>query len=266
MTYRSGRSKKTQKYINLLLGLIAFFLLVYFWGEFRSIVYPAVEASVREYGETKNMIKIMPGFIASYFSSRNHLVKEKDELERAIEHLENALAEKEAFIRERNFIKEGETAELPNPVMVMYPLAQDVTNVYSTMLLSRGFKDGIEKGGVVYVRGLQPVCEIVEVYDQTSLCELLSKGGREAEGVTSSSSISLVLTGAGGGNFVAEAPKGTEVSVGEDVYLRSNPAFKIGTIISIQDDQQATGAKLFIRGAYNPVTSSVFYVHTRYAP
>lgn len=221
---------------------------------------------MRGYGGTKQGLQIMPGFVTSYFSSRHQLVREKSDLELAVERLENVLAEKESFIREQNLLKEAEGTENPAPVMVMYPLAQDKTKIYSTILFSKGFKDGVEKGGMAYVRGLQPVCEITEVYNDTSLCELFSKGGREVEGVTSSSSITLVLTGSGGGSFVAETPQGTEAHVGEGVYLRSDPAFKLGTIISIKNDAQATGAKLFIRGAYNPVTSSVFYVRASYAP
>lgn len=266
MTYRSGRSKAAQKYINLALGLVAFSMFVYFWSEFRSTVYPTFEAFVRGYGGTKQGIKIMPSFVTSYFSSRTGLVQEKRDLELTVERLENILAEREAFIREQILIHGSGTPEGSSPVIVMYPIASDITKLYSTLLLSKGFRDGVEKGGIVYVRGLQPVCEVVEVYNETSLCELLSKGGRETEVVTASGSLQLILQGAGGGSFVAETPKGTAVLVGEQVYLRSDPSFVVGTVIAIQDDKQATGAKLFIRGAYNPITSSVFYIRVRHAP
>lgn len=266
MTYRSGRPKKTQKHINVALGLVAFLLFIYFWSEFRSVAYPVVEPLIRGYGGTKSGVKVMPEFISSYFSGRHELVQRNNQLELDIERLENTVAEREAFIREQQLLKDVSDIGSNTSAIVMYPVAEDRTKLYSTILLSKGFKDGIEKESLVYIRGLQPVCHIIEVYDHTSLCELFSKGGVETEGVTSSSSISLVLTGKGGGSFVAEIPKDTSVLVGEDVYLRSNPAYKIGTIISIQEDKQATGAVVYVRGAYNPVSSSVYYLNANYVP
>lgn len=266
MTYRSGRSKKTRGYVNLALGLVAFSLFIYFWSEFRSVAYPVVEPFIRGYGGTKSGMKIVPEFVSSFFSARSELLQKNNELELNVERLENALAEREAFIRERLLLNDVTTAENGAPVVVMYPVAQDITRLYSTILLSKGFKDGIEKEGLVYVRGLQPVCQIIEVYDHTSLCELLTKENKETEGVTASSSINLTLVGMGGGAFVAKLPKEVAVSIGEDVYLKSDPAYKLGMVVSVQDDKQATGAVVYIRGAYNPVSSSVYYWNARYVP
>lgn len=186
-------------------------------------------------------------------------------LELEIEKLENSLAEKDAIIRESVLMQEGKDAN-SSPVLVMYPVAEDITKLYSTILLSKGYKDGIEKGSLVYIRGMQPVCEIIEVYDKTSLCELLSRGNRTTEGVTSSSTITLSLVGEGGGSFVASIPKDMNVIVGESVYLRSNPTYMLGTVVMVKEDDQATGAKIYVRGAYNPVTSSVFYLKANYVP
>jgi cell shape-determining protein MreC len=145
----------------------------------------------------------------------------------------------------------------------MYPIAEDISKLYSTILLSKGYRDGIEKGGLVYVRGSYAVCDIVEVYDKTSLCELLSKGQRSIEGVTSSSTITLSLLGAGGGNFTAEVPRGTQVGIGEKVFLRSDESYGLGTVVDVKDEEQVTGAKIYIKGEYNPVTSSIFYMDGR---
>jgi cell shape-determining protein MreC len=266
MKYRSGKSRSGSRYINGVLGMLAFLLFIYYWPLFRGVVYPIVEPLVRGYGGSKSTIHIVPEFIAVYFSSRNALIEKNHALELAVERLENGVAQQDAILREQALIADVQSPGSTAPVIVLYPLAEDITKLYSTIILSKGFKDGIEKGGIVYIRGLQPVCEITEVYDRTSQCELLSKGNRETQAVTGSSTIMLTLKGEGGGSFIAETPKGTLVSVGEDVYLRSNPAYKLGTVVSVQDDEQATGATVYVRGAYNPVHSSVMYVHARYAP
>lgn len=265
MTYLSGRSKTRRKYLNIVLGFVAFSLFVYFWPAFKSAAYPLVEPLVRGYGGTKGLVSIMPEFVVTYVSSHKALSDRARALEIDIEHLENALASKDAAYRELLLVS-GVQASSASPVLVLYPIAQDITKLYSTILLSKGYRDGVENGALIYIRGQQPVCEIVEVYDRTSLCELLSKGSRTTEGVTASSSVTLTLSGEGGGSFIAEVPNDTPIQVGEQVLLRSNQALSLGTIIAVQEDDQATGSKVYVRGTYNPVTSSVFYMNVRYAP
>lgn len=239
-------------------------LVVYYWSAIRTFVYPYVEPAVRGYASTKGAVTLVPSFVSTYFVSHKTLAAKNAQLELTIERLENELAARDAFIREQELAK-GMTPPGAPPALVMYPLMEDVTSIYSTILLSKGYKDGVEEGGVVYVRGMQPVCTIVEVYDTTSLCELFSKGKKITEAVTASGTILLSLSGIGGGSFVAEVPKATPVSLGDEIYLRSNQDLKLGSIVSIKEDEQSTGMKLYVRGTYNPVTSSIFYMNTRYA-
>lgn len=263
MKYLSDRSKSKNRYLNIVLGFIAFTLFIYYWPTFRAIIYPIVEPVMRGYGSTKSVIDVMPSFIATYLTSHKTLAEANRNLETNVERLENQLAEREAFIREQLLIQGPGSAHSAGAVVVLYPIAEDVTKLYSTLLLSKGYKDSIQKGSIVYVRGMQPVCEIIEVYDKTSLCELFSKGNRVTEAVTSSSTITLSLVGEGGGNFTASIPKGMAVEVGENVYLRSDPTYTLGTVVTVKEDEQATGAKIYVKGAYNPVTSSVFYISTK---
>lgn len=243
---------------------VLFLLVVYYWSPIQSFFYPYIEPVVQKYSSTKGAISIMPSFVSTYFVSHKTLAEKNARLEVAIERLENELASLDASMREQGLAKNAGTAP-SSSVLVMYPLMEDSTKLYSTILLSKGYKDGVEEGSVVYVRGMQPVCTIVNVYDRTSLCELLSKGKKVTEAVTVSGTIMLSISGQGGGSFIADVPKTTPVSVGDDIYLRSNPALKIGSIVSIKEDDQSTGMKLYIRGIYNPVTSSVFYLNTHYA-
>lgn len=267
MKYLSDKSKsRRNSYRNAAFFFIACVTFVYFWQQIRATLYPVIEPVVRTYGGTKGAASFVPEFFSTYFSTRGELSAKNSDLEISIERLENQLAEKAGLLREYEALASGTTTATDASVIVMYPVMEDVTKLYSTIILSKGYKDGIEVGGLVYVRGLQPVCEIIEVYDRTSLCELLSKGNRTTEGVTASSSITLSLVGNGGGNYIGTTVKGSLVYVGEQVYLRSNPSYTLGTIVKVQEDDQDTGAKVYIRGAYNPVNSSIFYLNTRYVP
>ena len=166
----------------------------------------------------------------------------------------------DADLREQ--IGEGQvvaTSSSGNAPLTLYPLMQDVTKLYSTILLSKGFKDGIDIGDIVYVRGNQAVCTIQEVYTSSALCLILTASGVATEGVTSSSSITLTLTGRGG-HFIANIPRDTPVEVGETIYLRSNQRIILGTVQQVANNNQDTSWHVFVEGAYNPVTSSIFYV------
>jgi hypothetical protein len=112
---------------------------------------------------------------------------------------------------------------------------------------------------MVYVRGYQAVCIIEEVYNATSRCRLLTASGVTTEGVTSSSSIAIPLVGRGG-HYLANVARDTPISVGEKVYLRSNPKMVLGTVKQVLDNNQDTSWHIFVEGAYNPVTTSIFYV------
>ena len=90
------------------------------------------------------------------------------------------------------------------------------------------------------------------------VCRLLSASGTEIEGVASSTT--LFLKGAGGGTFTADVPRDSVVALGEQVYLKSNSTFMLGTVIDILTDDQASSLRVYVRGAYNPVTSNVFYL------
>jgi cell shape-determining protein MreC len=260
MKYHSGREDRAKRrYVNFGLGFVAFALFIYFWTPFRGQAYPLVEPLMRAYSSSKISAFLVPEFLRTYVSSRKSLEQKNKDLEAAIERMENQLAEKNGQIRELSLVS-SLAAPGSNPVIVMYPIAEDITKIYSTVLLSKGYKDGVESGSIAYLRGMQPACEILEVYDTTSLCELLSKSGRLTEGVTSSSSVLVMLEGQGGGNFIAHVPKATTITPGEEVLMRSNQAYVLGTVVSVEEEQQATGAKVYVRGSYNPVHSSLFYL------
>lgn len=260
MTYLSGKTQKKKRYIGYGLLSVIFFLLIFFWPSVQKKMYGVLEPVVVGYGATKNSFTFFPEFFSTYLTSHKELASRQKELELEIERLENALAEKDFLIRENGSLVQATSSyDSLSREIVMYPLAEDITKLYSTVLLSKGFKDGITVDAMVYVRGQQAVCTIKEVHTATSRCLLLSSSSVTTEGVTSSSSINLSLVGRGG-YFLANVVRDTPVAVGEKIYLRSNPKMVLGTVKHIMDNDQDTSWHLFIEGAYNPLTSSIFYV------
>lgn len=260
MTYLSGKADQRRRKIKYILFAVLFLVLVLFWAFFKRTLYPAVQPGVVAYAHAKTSFNIFPEFMHTYFTSHKKLVQEQKNLEIEVERLENQLAEKDGMLKEQGLYVSSSTNEgRVVPPLVVYPLMQDSLKLYSTILLSKGFEDGIEVGDFIFVRGKQVVCTIKEVYTSSSLCLLFTSSSVVTEGVTSSSSITLSLSGRGG-HYIANVVRDTPIAVGEKIYLRSDPSMILGEVVEVSNNNQDTSWYIFVRGAYNPVTTSIFYV------
>lgn len=237
--------------------LIALAGLTLGWVSIREKTYPLTEPVFMFGASTMQLFSNIPHNVMTYIRSRQSLENTINALEMRTEELENQIA----------LLKANETLGGPHHVnddglvtIALYPLARDITTLYDSLVLSKGFTDGVPEGGLVYVRGRQPVCTIKEVHRETSLCVLLSAPGNTLEAVTASSSITVTLIGEGGGSYIALLPKDIPLSIGEAVMYRASPIMKLGEVAEIKNDPQDVFVRVYIRGAYNPVTSSLFYV------
>jgi cell shape-determining protein MreC len=196
----------------------------------------------------------IPQSLVELFTNKHTLIVKIRELEMNVEYLENELRERDGLLREL-----GSNASSSIKTIAMYPLMKDRTEIYSTIVLSKGFKDGLTEGLLVYLRGRQPVCVLKEVHQKTSLCKLFSAHGEEIDGVVSSTT--LFLKGDGGGSYVGEVPRETIIQNGDAVYLKSDETMILGTVVDVARDNQAAFWKVYVRGAYNPLTSTIFYTN-----
>lgn len=267
MTYLSGKDRKKKSPVQYFFIIGFFVVIIFFWLILKSFLYPFVEPVVIYYASTKESFSKVSLFFETYTTSRNSLTQKNKELNSYVEQLENDLAQKNAKIKEITGAFSETLDKEENLPIVAYPLASDMTSLYSTVLLSRGYKDGIEKDMYVYVKGMKPVCLIKEVYPSTSLCELISKSGVVTEGIidstSSSTAITLTLVGRGGGAFLADVVRGTPILIGDTIFLKSNQSMALGTVVDIIHNNQDTSWRVFVKGAYNPSTSAVFYIHKK---
>ncbi|MCX6756937.1 MAG: hypothetical protein NTW35_02160 [Candidatus Nomurabacteria bacterium] len=264
MTYLSDKTKKRRQTASLIFIAVTLLVLSFGWVQIRSTLSPAAEPTVVTSNKFLKSIINIPSTITNYFRSRDSYEAQKTTLQNNIEELEN----KVTFLQAENDSLKGieiKIDELGNkenvkPNIILYPLAQDITRLYSTILLSKGFKDNIKENTIVYIRGRQPACIVIELHPTTSLCKLLSASGSTVEGVTTETKENITLQGDGGGNFLALLPKESNFIVGENIMYKADQTMKLGTIVDIKRDPQDVFVRIYIRGAYNPVTSSLFYV------
>jgi hypothetical protein len=260
MTYLSDRTRTRKQYRYYVAAFIVLLLITYFWPTIKSTIYPYIERFVIITGESKNAVIRIPYAIHTYFVSHKELEARNAGLLVTIANLENELAEKNAALSELGALAASGSVH-PASTLTMYPLMRDITTIYSSLILSKGFKDGVVEKDLVYVQGRKPVCVVAEVYDRTSLCRLLTASGEETESITETNSVTLFLKGDGGGMFIAEVPRDMPIALGEKILLKSDPSMTLGTVADIVRNDQAVAWRVYVRGAYNPVTSSVFYVN-----
>ncbi len=261
MTYLLDRSNRGGKKPALFILAIFFFVVIFFWPTIQPFIYKTVEPVTRRTFELLGGVHILPEFIGLYFSSRAVLQQEHELMQSHIEALENQIVEQDLRLRELSLLFVDATTtkqSYPLPIIAS-SLAQDVTRVYSTLILSKGFSEGVEEGGKVYLRGRQIVCFIKDVYARTSQCELFSSFSKTVEGVTASSSVNVTLEGRGG-HYIANIVRGTNIYIGEKILLREDQSFVLGEVVEVFDNDQDTSWHILIRGAYNPSASSLYYI------
>ncbi len=258
MTYLSGKAQKRRRYTLYTLYVSIFLIVLIFWLPIKKVSYTILEPVLLRYGVTKESFVVFPEFFDTYVSSHQTLAQKNKELRLEVERLSNLLAENDAKLREASVIEALDIKSDTKPIIV-YPVMSDITRLYSTIIFSKGYKDGLTAGSIVYLKGNRAVCTLKEVSNSSSVCQLLTSSGVTTEGVTSSSSINLPLVGRGG-YYTADVIRDTPVTVGELVYLKSNPKVILGSVREIAHNNQDTSWHIFVDGSYNPITSSIFYV------
>lgn len=258
MSYLSDKAKERKRNIRFSIIGVLLLLIIIFWKSVQSITYPYVEPLIFLYSNTKSGIFYIPKNISLYFHSQSDYIKQIADLLDNIERLENEVALKDGKIADYQ-TKIEEKNEKGLVTLIAHPLMRDLASVYSTIILSRGFSDGVEEGMLVYIRGRQPVGFISKIHEKTSEMTLLSDSNNKLNGVINGDEV-LPMIGFGGGNFISNIPKDTNIKVGDKVSYGPDPSMKIGEVVDIKNDEQDAFMKVYIKGYYNPVKANTFFL------
>lgn len=258
-TYLSDRKKQYSHWTRLTLLVIFLLVVSFFWKQIKVNTYQIVLPIASVVVKVTDGVFSIPSFFSTYITTHKTSSERIGVLEKNIELLENKVASQDAnlehYIAKDELQKNGHLVTLE-----VYPIAQDLYFLYSTLLISKGFTDGVEEGMIVYTRGYEPVGTVTQVYSNTALVSLLSASGNKVNGFTGENKTILTLIGDGGGNFIAQIPKDVEVVIGDNIFLSQNPVMKIGNITDIQNSQQDFFKTIYIRGIYNPVKQNNYFI------
>ena len=241
------------------MAIVFFIVQSVFWKQIRKVTYPVVIPVVSVVSGVVDGVFYIPSFFSTYITFHKTSSERIDALEKNIELLENKVASQNGEL-EQYIAKDELKSKVYSTTLEVYPIAQDLYFLYSTMLITKGFSDGIEEGMIVYTRGYEAVGIVTQVYGSTALVSLLSASGNKVDAFIQENKMTLSLVGAGGGNFTAQIPKDLDVVIGDNIFLTQNPTMNLGTVVDIVGTQQDFFKTVYIRGAYNPAKQRNYFV------
>lgn len=174
-----------------------------------------------------------------------------------------ALAEEANALREENAALLRENARLAEavqqtaafqsePGIVAGVVARPPQSLYDTLLIGAGSAAGVVRGMEAFVADGTPVGIVTDVSLSYAHVTLFSSSGAHMLGWVGKSRVPVMLSGAGGGAFVAELPRATTVTEGEAVYVPGPGALRIGTLARLESDPSAPSVTLRITPLVNP--------------
>lgn len=130
----------------------------------------------------------------------------------------------------------GEGSTSPTNYKLAAVLSRPAFVPYDLLIIDIGSEDGVVASSTVYSPHQIPIGRIVNVKKNTSIVSLFTSPKESYNALIGGTHISAMAIGQGGGQFLAEVPHGTPVSVGDivvDTILSSRP---LGTVAAVSND------------------------------
>ena len=121
---------------------------------------------------------------------------------------------------------------------------------YDIMVVDVGTDRGVKTGDRVLGASLGVIGEVAEVYASSAKIKLFSSPGKELSVLVGDMAIPTVAHGRGMGNFEAKIPQGSNVFVGENVFLPGGK-FVVGVVGSTEESPTLPFIRVFFRTPFN---------------
>jgi len=143
-------------------------------------------------------------------------------------------------------------------------VARPPTSVYDTLVLSSGANAGVVAGMEVFGEGRTPLGSVTLVTSDFSRVTLFSSAGIETPAWVGSTHIAITLVGRGAGTFVATVPREVGDLSGQTVFLASDGAVPVGSVVRVGGAASEPASTLFIHSSISPF--SIAWVTLRVGP
>ncbi|OGI66308.1 hypothetical protein A3A95_01755 [Candidatus Nomurabacteria bacterium RIFCSPLOWO2_01_FULL_39_18] len=266
MNYLQDRKSKKKEFSYTFFFVILFSVLFYFrMNIFHGLAYVSstIFRPVVVFG---NSVRDKLGDISYFFTSKNSLIEENEDLRTKLRESEAELSNYNSILEENSKLKEilGRKRE-GAPMILAAILSRPNQSVYDTLVIDVGTKQGLQVGDKVFASGFVPIGRVREVYGSSSKVVLFSSSGEKTNitisldhniagefgEITTTKDVSMEIVGRGGGNFEMILPRDFFLKKGDQAVLPGIMPHVVGVVEAIISDPRDSFQKALLVSPVN---------------
>ena len=250
MSYLLDKKLKRKKYSSIFFFLIMFVFLVYFRADFFYGLSQVTNFVFRPFLVLRTNIGNKFANTFSYFSSKQTLSKELEDLKSQLAFSEARMFNYDFILSENEKLKEILDRKNPETDMILAViLGKGDQSAYDTLIIDVGTKHGVNTGDMVYALGNVPVGRVGSVYEDSSRVILFTNAGEKTQVIIKE--IFFELIGRGGGNFEMILPRDIVLNKGEFAILPGITPYVVGVVETIISDPRDSFKKALLTSPVN---------------
>lgn len=191
-------------------------------------------------------------------STRASLAKENQDLREQLDTYTQRAAGYES-LRQENEILRSLLALSEGSTGITAPIVSSVrSSPYGTFLVRAGIGDGVQAGSLVVTQGGFVVGVVTDVTETTAMVREVFAGGAQIDAHVGTAIV--VANGRGGGNAVAEVPRGIEVRTGDAVTAPQFASRPIGIVGHVDAESASASQIVYINQPVNLASLKYVYI------
>jgi cell shape-determining protein MreC len=243
----NNNRNKSRKFFWFILVILIIFaypkISGLFSGLFQSTASPFLE-------KQKKVEESTPNFFG-FFSSKNKLLSENDELKRKLEDTQMVLTDRNLLLKENLELKEIMGRLVTNDMVLASVLAKPNASLYDTAIIDAGNNLKIKVGDKVFVSGNILVGEIVEVSKNNSKVKFYSSFKEQVSVMVGLYNIEATAIGRGAGNFEIKLPRDIDIKVEDPIFIAGTESRILGNVAEIIFDPKDPFQLILVKSPVN---------------
>lgn len=237
--------------------IIVFVFLVGFFGPVRSLVLEIFSPFLK----TGNYFHEVFGYIPKFFSDKNKLIEENNQLLSEIENDSIKKINCESIDYENQKLREELGLKPTVSFKAVSVIAKPPQIPLDSLFLDKGAADQIKNGDFVLVADRVLIGKIVKTSQNRSTVALNSFADVVSYGFVARTKEPLEIKGVGGGNMEAKMPINFDIIVGDNIMLGNSFDYLVAVVGMVENDELSGFKNILMYLPVNvPQISRVFVV------
>ncbi len=201
----------------------------------------------------------------SFLTGKRELVAENEALKQKLKELEALSFDNKALEIENNELRDVLNMRPREDAVMARVLLRPPNAPYDILIIDGGRDMGLSEGDRVFFGESVLLGEIEEVYGRTSRVSLFSSAGRSTDVFVNDGDEIVSSLGRGGGKFLLEVPRRTEISEGDYLLRVDDRVSLLGVVLEVHVPETAGAIKFVYAGVPVDIFSlkEVFVIPSR---